>query len=111
MARSADVPDDMLDGLLSGAIPRQTSGVTIESRRRPPKKRTISARDGRYQRSKGRTERVSTMVRPDVFEAVTEACAQLGVPKAEFYELAMAHLAQRIMSGDIKSLDDIDPPQ
>lgn len=110
MAKSADVPDDMLDGLLAGAIPRQTSGATIESRRRLPKKPTLSTRDGRYQRSKGRTERVSTMVRPDVFEAVTEMCAALNVPKTEFYELAMMHLVRRIRSGEIKSLDDIDPP-
>jgi hypothetical protein len=51
------------------------------------------------------------MVRPDVFEAVAEACARVGAPKAEFYELAMMHLAQRILSGEIKSLDDIDPPR
>ena len=38
MARSAELPDDMLDGLISGAIPRRTSGVTIESRRRQPSK-------------------------------------------------------------------------
>lgn len=111
MARSAELPDDMLDGLISSAIPRRTSGVTIESRRRQPNKPTLSARDGRYQRSKGRTQRVSTMVRPDVFEAVAEACARVGAPKAEFYELAMMHLAQRILSGEIKSLDDIDPPR
>lgn len=107
--RPLDLPDDALDGLLSGSLPRQTAGTTIASRRKSSKKRSLSTRDGRYQRSKGRDRPISTRVREDVFQDVEALCLELDVPKTEFYELAMQHLVQRFRAGELKSLDDIDP--
>lgn len=103
--------DDLLNGKADGweglETPRKASGATIKSRRKSQSRHALSARDGRYQRSKGRTAQISTKVTPEVFDGAAQACLDLHVPKAEFYELALRYVADQVRKGKL-TLEDLD---